>query len=149
LYQNSVEFSGGLENKYPNWYMEMQSLGYNYRLTDIQAALGSSQLLRADAGIFRRRELASVYYEVFKSCSFVKGQSEVVSGHAYHLYILEVENRLGLYNHLRKHNIFTQIHYVPCHLMPYYKELGWNEGDMPNAENYYKNCISLPMFYNE
>ena len=69
-----------------------------------------------------------------------------MEGHAYHLYILEVKNRLGLYNHLRANNIFAQIHYIPCHLMPYYKKFGWKEGDMPQAEAYYKNCISLPMY---
>jgi dTDP-4-amino-4,6-dideoxygalactose transaminase len=60
--------------------------------------------------------------------------------------VIEVENRLGLYNYLREHKIFAQIHYIPCHLMPYYRQFGWKEGDMPNAETYYKNCISLPMF---
>jgi len=64
------------------------------------------------------------------------------------LYVIEVEDRLGLYNHLREHQIFAQIHYIPCHLMPYYRNLGWKEGDMPNAEKYYKNCISLPMYPN-
>jgi hypothetical protein len=62
------------------------------------------------------------------------------------LYIIEVENRIGLYNHLKENNIFTQIHYIPVHLMPYYKQFGWKEGDFPNAEKYYKHCISLPMF---
>ena len=70
----------------------------------------------------------------------------MVEGHAYHLYVIEVENRLGLYNYLRAKNIFAQIHYIPCHLMPYYRQFGWKEGDMPHAENYYKQCISLPMF---
>ena len=124
----------------------MQELGYNYRLADFQAALGISQLKRADAGLARRREIAKRYETAFKGKSFVKGQSGVVDGHAYHLYVLEVENRLGLYNHLRKENIFAQIHYIPVHLMPYYRQFGWKEGDMPNAERYYSRCISLPMF---
>lgn len=145
LFTNSIEFAGG-DTQYPLWYMEMQSLGFNYRLTDFQAALGLSQLNRADEGLIRRREIASTYFEAFKGQSYIKGQSEVVEGHAYHLYIIEVENRLGLYNFLRTKNIFAQIHYIPCHLMPYYREFGWKEGDMPNAENYYKHCISLPMY---
>lgn len=144
-YTNSVEFAGG-DKDYPGWYMEMQTLGYNYRLTDFQAALGISQLKRAEHGIVRRREIAQKYFEAFNGKQFVKGQSGVVEGHAYHLYILEVENRLGLYEYLRKYQIFAQIHYIPCHLMPYYRELGWKEGDCPEAENYYKNCISLPMY---
>ena len=145
LYTNSIELAGG-KDTYPLWYMEMQELGFNYRLTDFQAALGLSQLKRADEGLQRRREIAQTYYEAFKNKSFIKGQSGVVVGHAYHLYIIEVENRLELYNYLRTKNIFAQIHYIPCHLMPYYKEFGWKEGDMPNAEKYYKHCISLPMY---
>ncbi len=145
LYQNSVEFAGG-KDTYPLWYMEMQELGYNYRITDFQAALGNSQLKRADEGLERRKEIAKTYEKAFKDKSFLKGQSGFVEGHAYHLYILEVEDRLGLYNYLREHKIFAQIHYIPVHLMPYYRDFGWKEGDRPNAENYYKHCISLPMF---
>lgn len=145
LYTNSIEFAGG-KDTYPLWYMEMQDLGFNYRLTDFQAALGLSQLKRAEEGIARRRTIAQKYEDSFQGKSFIKGQSGVVEGHAYHLYIIEVENRLGLYNFLRTQNIFAQIHYIPCHLMPYYRQMGWKEGDMPKAENYYKHCISLPMY---
>lgn len=149
LFQNTKEFAAGLDKKqetYPLWYMEMQDLGYNYRLTDFQSALGISQLQRADLGLKRRREIAEKYYEAFKGKSFIKGQSKFIEGHAYHLYVLEVEDRLNLYNYLRTKNVFTQVHYIPCHLMPYYKELGWKENDMPIAENYYKNCLSIPMY---
>jgi UDP-4-amino-4,6-dideoxy-N-acetyl-beta-L-altrosamine transaminase len=154
-YENPVAFAQGVDDfqksdsnseGYPAWYMEMQDLGYNYRITDFQAALGNSQLKRADEGLEKRRSLASIYNEAFKNEEFVKGHSGLVEGHAYHLYILEVEDRLGLYNYLRKHNIYAQIHYIPCHLMPYYRNLGWKVGDLPIAENYYKHCISLPMF---
>lgn len=152
-YQNSIEFSIAQTqasefeaHSYPNWYMEMQDLGYNYRMNDFQCALGLSQLQRADNGLRRRREIANKYFNVFKNKEFIKGQSGYITGHAYHLYVIEVEDRLGLYNYLRDHNIYTQIHYIPCHLMPYYRQFGWKEGDMPNAENYYKHCISLPMF---
>lgn len=145
LYTNSIEFAGG-DTKYPSWYMEMQQLGFNYRLTDFQAALGLSQLKRADEGIERRRAIAKQYSEAFKNKSFIKGQSGNVDGHAYHLYVIEVEDRLGLYNYLRTQNIFAQIHYIPCHLMPYYRQFGWKEDDMPKAENYYKHCISLPIY---
>ncbi|MCF0061290.1 UDP-4-amino-4,6-dideoxy-N-acetyl-beta-L-altrosamine transaminase [Dyadobacter chenwenxiniae] len=145
LYVNSIELAGGLE-QYPGWYMEMQTLGYNYRLTDFQAALGVSQLKRANAGLEKRRAIAATYQAAFSDKAFVHGQSGVVSGHAYHLYIIEVEDRLGLYNHLRGKDIFAQIHYIPCHLMPYYQSLGWKVGDMPNAEAYYQGCISLPMY---
>jgi UDP-4-amino-4,6-dideoxy-N-acetyl-beta-L-altrosamine transaminase len=145
LYQNSIEFAGG-KGEYPGWYMEMQELGYNYRITDFQAALGNSQLQRADSGLQRRREIADYYFEEFKDRPYIKGQSGVVEGHAYHLYVIEVEERLGLYNYLRENNIFAQIHYIPCHLMPYYRGLGWAEGDLKHSESYYTRCISLPMY---
>ncbi|WP_420386050.1 UDP-4-amino-4,6-dideoxy-N-acetyl-beta-L-altrosamine transaminase [Roseivirga sp.] len=147
-FSNTIGFAtGGVESEeYPGWYMEMQSLGYNYRLTDFQAALGSSQLKRADEGLARRVEIAKRYEMAFSSATFVKGQSKLVEGHAYHLYIIEIEDRLGLYNYLRSKKIFAQIHYIPTHLMPYYRELGWKVGDLPNAENYYRHCLSLPMY---
>lgn len=146
-FTNSPSFAVGQESEtYPFWYMEMQTLGYNYRLTDFQAALGSSQLKRADKGLKRRREIATIYRNAFEGKDYLKGQSGMIEGHAYHLYIIEVIDRVGLYNHLRSNNIFAQIHYIPCHLMPYYRQLGWHEGDMPNAEAYYKECISLPMY---
>jgi len=146
-FQNTSEFAAGAPSEnYPAWYMEMNTLGYNYRLTDFQAALGTSQLKRADNGLIKRKAIAKKYATAFVGKSFIKGQSGVVEGHAYHLYILEVENRLGLYNHLRANNISAQIHYIPCHLMPYYQQFGWKQGDMPHAEKYYKHCISLPMY---
>ena len=148
-FSNSLEFANGTTNHnetYPGWYMEMQTLGYNYRFTDFQSALGLSQLKKASAGIDRRREIASIYNDAFTNESFIKGQSGVIEGHAYHLYVIEVDNRLDLYNHLRENKIFAQIHYIPCHLMPYYKQFGWKEGDLLNAETYYKACISLPMY---
>ncbi len=128
------------------WYYEMQELGYNYRLTDFQAALGISQLNRANDGLLRRKEIASIYYNAFKDNTFIKGQSGEVEGHAYHLYIIEIEDRAGLINYLRELNIFAQVHYIPAHLMPYYRNFGWKDGDMPIAEEYYKHCISLPMY---
>jgi UDP-4-amino-4,6-dideoxy-N-acetyl-beta-L-altrosamine transaminase len=144
-YTNSIELAGG-KDEYPGWYMEMQILGYNYRLTDFQAALGFSQLQRANGGIDRRREIASIYNDSFSKTSKIKGQSGIVEGHAYHLYIIEVDDRLGLYNYLKSNNIFAQIHYIPIHLMPYYQQFGWKEGDFSNAERYYTQCISLPIY---
>jgi len=128
------------------WYYEMQTLGYNYRLTDFQAALGTSQLKRADEGLKRRKEIAKKYYDVFKDNSNILGQSGVVDGHAYHLYIIQVEQRKALYDYLRKKNIFCQVHYIPVHTLPYYQNLGWKKGDMPIAEEYYNCCLSLPMY---
>lgn len=150
-FQNNPSFAAGQASEtYPGWYMEMQELGYNYRLTDIQAALGISQLKRADQGLERRKEIARKYDEAFNNftpvLSQLNEQQENPSGHAYHLYVVQVADRLGLYNHLSENNIFPQIHYIPTHLMPYYRSLGWKDGDMPVAEAYYKKCISLPMY---
>lgn len=148
LYTNNAAFAAAEQGAttYPTWYMEMQDLGYNYRITDFQSALGLSQLERADEGLIRRREIAATYKKAFTEKEYIKGQSGVVEGHAYHLYVIEVEKRLELYNYLKEHQIYAQIHYIPCHLMPYYRNLGWKEGDMPIAEEYYRHCISLPMF---
>ena len=155
IFKNDVAFANGLEASnnlsltspiYPAWYMEMQDLGFNYRLTDFQAALGHSQLKRAEAGMERRREIAKIYAAAFEGQDFILGQSGDLEGHAYHLYVIEVPDRLGLYNHLRSQGIYAQIHYIPTHLMPYYRQFGWKEGDLPLAEQYYKQCISLPMY---
>lgn len=145
---NPVSMASGQDGSddYPGWYMEMQELGYNYRLTDFQSALGLSQLKRANSGIVKRREIAAKYYKAFKDQTEIIRQSGIEEGHAYHLYVLEVTDRLGLYNFLKEHNIHAQIHYIPIHLMPYYKEQGYSVGNFPKAEAYYKNCISLPMY---
>lgn len=136
----------GRLNSYPLWYMEMQTLGYNYRLSDIQAALGLSQLQRAEAGIKRRREIAKKYQEAFEGKPWLHGQSGHIEGHAYHLYVIEVADRAGLYKHLREKGIYSQVHYIPLHLMPYYREQDWQVGDFPHSEKYYYRCISLPMY---
>jgi dTDP-4-amino-4,6-dideoxygalactose transaminase len=128
------------------WYYEMQELGYNYRLTDFQSALGLSQLKRANEGLEKRKEIAELYFDAFKNFAPVQHQSGLVEGHAYHLYVIQVDKRKELISYLREHNIFAQIHYIPSHLMPYYRQFGWKEGDLPHAEKYYKNCISLPMY---
>jgi UDP-4-amino-4,6-dideoxy-N-acetyl-beta-L-altrosamine transaminase len=128
------------------WYYEMQVLGYNYRLSDFQAALGISQLKRSEAGLNRRREIAAIYQIAFSGKGFVRKQAGEIIGHAYHLYVVEFENRNGLIQHLRNRNIIAQVHYIPVHLMPYYRQFGWKEGDMPVAESYYKYCLSLPVY---
>lgn len=147
---NPPSFAAGQPMKdrddYPGWYMEMHTLGYNYRLSDFQAALGNSQLARADDGLKRRRQIAQIYSTAFNGKPYIKGHSSYLESHAYHLYIIEIPDRLGLYNYLRTKGIYAQVHYIPCHLMPYYKRFGWTEGDLPKSEEYYRGCISLPMY---
>ncbi len=129
------------------WYYEMQELGYNYRITDIQAALGNSQLKRANGGLEKRREIAKIYKEAFRGNPMINDRNEVQSEHhAYHLYVVEVKHRKELHKYLRERGIFSQIHYIPAHLMPYYRQFGWKLGVLPNAEDYYSCCISLPMY---
>jgi UDP-4-amino-4,6-dideoxy-N-acetyl-beta-L-altrosamine transaminase len=129
------------------WYYEMQELGYNFRITDIQAALGSSQMKRARKNVEIRRELVRKYNAAFAGIEGINTPYEAADVyHAYHLYIIQVEDRLGLYNFLRKNKIFAQVLYYPLNLMPYYKQFGNKEGDSPVAEKYYKHCLALPMF---
>lgn len=128
------------------WYMEMQELGYNYRLTDMQAALALSQLSRADAMLERRRELARRYDEAFTNSPVQIIVPPVGVNHAYHLYVIQVDDRKGLYDFLRTKNIMAQVHYIPVHLMPYYRQLGWKPGDFPHAEHYYAHGLSLPLY---
>lgn len=129
------------------WYYEMQELGFNYRITDFQAALGISQLKRANAGLERRQQIADKYNAAFKGVEEIR-TPYIENGiyHAYHLYVIQVNDRLGLYNYLHENKIFAQVHYVPLHLMPYYKESGTKKGDFPVVEEYYEHCLSLPMF---
>lgn len=129
------------------WYYEMQALGYNYRLTDFQAALGISQLKRAPAGLDRRHEIAKRYDEAFSDIEGIKTPFNAAGVyHAYHLYVIQADDRLGLYNYLHGNNVYAQVHYAPLHLMPYYQRPGNEKGDLPVAEAYYEHCLSLPMY---
>ncbi|ABG60015.1 pyridoxal-phosphate-dependent aminotransferase [Cytophaga hutchinsonii ATCC 33406] len=142
VYQGNSDL---IEN-HGGWYMEMQELGYNYRLSDINAALGVSQLSRAQLGLQRRHEIAKRYDTAFAGTAIKTIPVKENVYHGLHLYIIQVENRKGLYDYLRANNIFAQVHYVPVHLMPYYQSLGSKKGDMPVAEKYYDHCLSIPMY---
>lgn len=135
-----------MEENHGGWYYEMQELSYNYRMTDFQAALGISQLSRADEGLKRRIEIARCYDEAFAGKNLVTPYRADDILHAFHLYVIQTERRLELYNYLRENAIFAQVHYIPVHLQPYYRRLGWKKGDFPQAEAYYDKCLSLPMY---
>ncbi len=128
------------------WYMELQELGYNYRLTDFQAALGISQLSRLDWSLERRHAIAKKYDQLFEFTEIktVKIASSIF--HAYHLYVIQTRKRLELYEFLKQRKILCQVHYIPVHLMPYYAGFGWKKGDFPISESYYEQCLSLPMY---
>ena len=135
---NMTENHGG-------WFYEMQELGFNYRLTDIQSALGINQLSKNNIGVERRNEIAENYKIAFKGK--LKFQSIKPNFYnAYHLFIIEVNERKSMYEFLKKNKIFTQIHYIPVHTLPYYKKIGYGDAELSNSENYYSRCLSLPMF---
>ncbi len=135
-----------LEENHGGWYYEMQQLGYNYRLTDFQAALGLSQLNKADEGLKRRREIAANYYEAFKDNENIIRQSGIVEGHSYHLYVIEVNDRKGLYDFLKEKHIHAQVHYIPVFQLPYYRRMGYEDTSYPHSTQYYKQCLSIPMY---
>ncbi|MEM7549078.1 MAG: UDP-4-amino-4,6-dideoxy-N-acetyl-beta-L-altrosamine transaminase [Bacteroidota bacterium] len=135
-----------LLNNDGGWYYEMQELGYNYRLSDLQCALGVSQLTRAEKNLARREEIASKYDETLKKLPISLPAKPENGRHAYHLYVIRTDRRKDLYDFLRSKQIFTQVHYVPVHVHPFYKKLGWKYGDFPKAENFYESCLSLPMY---
>lgn len=136
------------------WYYEMHELGFNYRITDMQCALGCSQLKRLDQFISRRREIVKKYNESFNSLPNVITPYEkdgLVS--AFHLYVLQIDydkigkTRKQVMEELGANNIGTQVHYIPVHTQPYYqKNFHYKNGDFPKAEKYYDKCLSLPLY---
>ena len=137
-----------MQENHGGWYYEMIELGFNYRLTDIQASLAISQLRRINENLSRRQEIAKKYLQEFSNLPVTPLKTNVNSYHAYHLFVIRTKKRKQLYDFLHKNGILAQIHYIPVHLLPYYrKNFGWKKGDFPKAEQYYEECISLPMFH--
>ena len=128
------------------WYYEMHDLGFNYRLTDIQAALGVSQLKRAEAGLNRRHEIARIYHNELSGLPLILPKVPQGVFHAFHLYVIRTERRKELYDFLHSKNIRVQVHYIPLHLQPYYAQMGFKRGQFPNAEFFYEQCLSLPIY---
>ncbi|MEN8787466.1 MAG: UDP-4-amino-4,6-dideoxy-N-acetyl-beta-L-altrosamine transaminase [Flavobacteriales bacterium] len=134
-----------MEENHGGWYYEMVELGFNYRLTDFQAALGITQLAKNEKSVQRRNEIATNYKKAFEG--LIKFQSLPENTYnAHHLFIIEVENRKELYDALHSKGVLAQIHYVPVHTLPYYKNIGYQDAGLIHAEEYYSNCISLPMY---
>lgn len=130
------------------WFYQMVDLGYNYRISDFQCALGMSQLKKLPEWIQRRQEIAAVYDRFFVEQKRVRSlQVNPNVKHAYHLYVVRVDDRDGVFKALRSNGIGVNVHYVPVHLHPYYKQkFRYGEGLCPVAEKVYGEIISLPMY---
>ena len=133
------------------WEYEMRELGFNYRITDIQCALGLSQLSKLDAFIARRIEIVKKYDEAFKD-SLVKPLYTYDGKSSYHLYVVQVDftqlniSKIDLFNKLREKKIGIQLHYIPINKQPYYQSLGYGDEVTPVMDRYYEECFSLPMY---
>ena len=133
------------------WFYEMRDLGFNYRITDIQCALGLSQLSKLDSFIKRRFNIAKRYDEAFKETP-VKPLYTFDGKSSYHLYVVLVDfsklniTKVDLFNKLREKKIGIQLHYIPINKQPYYKGLGYGDENTPNMDKYYQECFSLPMY---
>jgi UDP-4-amino-4,6-dideoxy-N-acetyl-beta-L-altrosamine transaminase len=134
------------------WYYQQTELGFNYRMTDLQAALGSSQLRHLDELVQRRHYLAQRYDEAFRDLPVILPFRSSDTYSAFHLYVLRLahgsikKTRHEVFTELRSRNIMVNIHYIPVHTQPYYRLLGFSHGDFPAAEQYYREAITLPLF---
>ena len=154
VYEKLLELRAHGIKRFPDaapWYYEMHSLGFNYRITDMQAALGISQLKKLDSFVKRRKEIALRYDEAFFN-SIVKPLYSFNQNSSYHLYVVKVDfsklniSKVELFNKMREKNIGLQLHYIPINKQPYYKSLGYGNEDTPIMNRYYDECFSLPMY---
>lgn len=139
------------EQSHGPWYYQQIALGFNYRITDLQAALGLSQLDRIDSFINKRNQLAKIYDNAFSQTKLTTLAPNSDRLSSYHLYIVllpeaNIERHKQAIIKLREQGLFAHVHYIPVHLQPYYKDLGFSPGDLPNAEEYYQRAISLPLY---
>jgi UDP-4-amino-4,6-dideoxy-N-acetyl-beta-L-altrosamine transaminase len=134
------------------WYYQQVALGYNYRLTDLQAALGLSQLARIEQLVARRHELAARYDRLLSGLPVVTPWQHPDTYSGLHLYVIRLHlgrirrSHREVFNELRSAGIGVNLHYIPVHTQPYYQAMGFREGDFPEAERYYREAITLPMF---
>lgn len=132
------------------WYYEQIDLGYNYRITDIQAAIGISQLGRIDKFLEKRKKIAAKYDEAFRDFNGIEIPKQAeYSNSAYHLYVIKVDKsiRKALFEYLRANNIGVNVHYIPVYTFPYYREHGYENVKCENAEKLYESIISIPIYY--
>ena len=143
-----------LEKNDGPWYYEMHEVGYNYRITDFQCALGSNQLKKLDTFVNKRHDIAKKYDEVFSNNDLLKiPLSDKSVEHSYHLYPLQIDfdkltlTKLECFEKMKELGVNLQVHYIPVHLQPYYqKNYGFNNGNFPVPERFYRNEVSLPIY---
>jgi UDP-4-amino-4,6-dideoxy-N-acetyl-beta-L-altrosamine transaminase len=134
------------------WYYEQLELGYNYRLTDIQAALGLSQTKRIDSYVARRVEIARQYDDALADLPVVRPWQEPRAGSSWHLYVIRLaldrikKTHREVFETLREAGIGVNLHYIPVHLQPFYQQLGFHAGQFPESEAYYREAVTLPLF---
>jgi dTDP-4-amino-4,6-dideoxygalactose transaminase len=134
------------------WHYEQQALGFNYRLTDIQAALGTSQLGRLDEYVERRNALARAYDSALKDLPLQLPVVQAENRSAFHLYVIRLKldrirrTHRQAFDHMRSRGIAVNLHYAPVHLQPYYRDLGFAEGQQPEAEAYGASAMTLPLY---
>ncbi len=134
------------------WYYQQIDLGFNYRMTELQAALGMSQMERLDAYVARRHELAVRYDQLLAGLAIITPWQHPDSYSGLHLYVVRLKldkiqkTHKQVFEELREHGIGVNLHYIPVHTQPYYQSMGFKAGDFPAAERYYAEAISLPMF---
>jgi UDP-4-amino-4,6-dideoxy-N-acetyl-beta-L-altrosamine transaminase len=135
------------------WYYEQVTLGYNYRMTELQAALGVSQMARVDDFISSRHRLAKRYYQALADLPLTLPYQLEETYSGLHLYVIRLQldkltkSREQIFDELRASGIGVNVHYIPVHTQPYYQEMGFVHGQFPNAEHYYQEAISIPMFH--
>ena len=130
------------------WYYQQVALGYNYRMSDLHAALGLSQLSKLDTFIFRRTELALKYQKMLSDLPLKLPVFRDYSNSAWHLYMVELtqHDRKSVFEQLHARGVGVNVHYIPIHLHPYYQQLGFKKGNFPVAENFYNNALTLPLY---
>lgn len=135
------------------WYYQQIELGFNYRMTEMQAALGCSQMTRLHEFIERRQQLAAQYAELLNDLPLMLPYQLETTASSWHLYIIRLQlselskSHLEVFNELRSAGIGVNLHYIPVHLQPYYRQMGFADGDFPHAEQYYQEAISIPLFH--